>query len=1346
MQTAPRPLSRQRLGQLIRGLQIRYSSSAEAMSLEVQRLSEQLSQLDTQQAQRLDEFEQQRRLTRETTTHEWDEMLATRWDDAEMRSFKAVYDTASRAGGLRRQARQQAEQLTAELKKRIHEIDQAFLRAKEVPIAKLKSCRVRNQELQVQWEATAQAAQEALAKHSLTPPEVDLSPATMAALETNPSTSEAALQALQSALGEAHIACGRLANYPLAKFFNSPLWWLYMVLLSIAVVVGLGMSGLAAWLIAGVAGAATAVSLLFLSLLGIRPWLKRFAAAEYPKVQQQLHLAQRYHTAVGQLAIAENDTELKRLASKREERYGQAKQWRDQSAQELTEKLNSDLEKLQSSAEAQKQLASQQLSDAVADSDRQYTQRLQSEWQQSSSQREALLNRHAEQRQQLQEQIGLLERGGATRLHSATQKALQFVERSRLWTEQLFPPWEQWKPTENNRLDFALDSPLLPLGWLGLDPVLPQSAKQDLSPEQLLAPLLFEPLRDGFLTITADPAAPEVHTLLRNLLMRALVGLPSGKTQVCVIDPPGLGRDFGWLMHLSDFDPQLVTHRVWTQPGHIAKQLATLAMAAEDFIQQSLRNEYRDIVEYNAEAGPLAEPYRLLVWSALPSGLDDQSWKNLRSLLETGSRCGIIPILVIDPQLPWPQAEADEFIKRRGLHLVFDPNTGGLHVDEALLRPWAIVPPPMASEQQSHQIIQEVGRQALLSSRVEVPLEKMLPAREQRWQGDSSHALEIPIGQSVVGRVHSLKLGVGTAQHAMIAGKTGSGKSSLLHAIITSAALKYSPERLRLVLLDFKKGVEFQVYSDAGLPHADIIGIESHREFGLSALEYIDACMQRRGEAFRHSSVQDIASWNARHPDQPLPRMLLLIDEFQELFVEEDKLSSQASLILDRIVRQGRSFGIHAVLSSQTLAGAYSLPRTTLGQMAVRIALQCDASDAQIIFADDNPAAARLKYPGQAVYNDAGGRIEGNQPMQIGWLSKEQQVRWLAELPSGYRNHDTTTNRLGRCVIYDGNRAATWDAVNADMAIALSRQTINADALWCVAGESVAIHPAVTFPLTRQAGRNVLVVAGEDRMVAPVLSAIAAAFVAGASRFDQPSSPASQDEPTEPAQTQLPATAATATSTTDNSARAQLFILQGAKPSDAWALKLPTLWRGLPCDLQLFDARHTAECLKSVHELLLQRMAAVDNPLAAQAETPLETAPPVLFCALQLGRLRELRRDDDFGMGGFGESELKPDKRLEEILRDGPSYGVFTLIWGENYSTIGRWLSRTALRELEIRLLMQMSGNDSTHLIDSIAASRLGEQVMLVYDEATGQEQRFRPFSPQWLDAIVAWGAGQSPQ
>jgi hypothetical protein len=167
--------------------------------------------------------------------------------------------------------------------------------------------------------------------------------------------------------------------------------------------------------------------------------------------------------------------------------------------------------------------------------------------------------------------------------------------------------------------------------------------------------------------------------------------------------------------------------------------------------------------------------------------------------------------------------------------------------------------------------------------------------------------------------------------------------------------------------------------------------------------------------------------------------------------------------------------------------------------------------------------------------------------------------------------------------------------------------------------------------------------------------------------------------------------------------------------------------------------RGADKLLKSAHELLQSRIAQIDSSSDSASHLPQVAPPPILLCILQLGRLRSLRRDDDFGMGGFGETELKPDKLLEELLRDGPGHGLHTIVWAENYSTVQRWLSRTALRELEIRLLMRMSGSDSTNLIDSIAASRLGEQVMLVYDEATGQEQKFRPFGTAALENIIAW-------
>src|SRR6185436_18808230 len=83
------------------------------------------------------------------------------------------------------------------------------------------------------------------------------------------------------------------------------------------------------------------------------------------------------------------------------------------------------------------------------------------------------------------------------------------------------------------------------------------------------------------------------------------------------------------------------------------------------------------------------------------------------------------------------------------------------------------------------------------------------------------------------------------------------------------------------------------------------------------------------------------------------------------------KIAQTASLLLDRIVRQGRAFGIHVFLGSQTLGGAYTVARTTLGQMVIRIALQ---------------------------YNEAAGTVEGNSPFQVVWLPDEVRDSYLGKI------------------------------------------------------------------------------------------------------------------------------------------------------------------------------------------------------------------------------------------------------------------------------------------------------------------------------------------------------------
>src|SRR5690606_12294489 len=141
-----------------------------------------------------------------------------------------------------------------------------------------------------------------------------------------------------------------------------------------------------------------------------------------------------------------------------------------------------------------------------------------------------------------------------------------------------------------------------------------------------------------------------------------------------------------------------------------------------------------------------------------------------------------------------------------------------------------------------------------------------------------------------------------------------------------------SPEQVEFYLIDFKKGVEFKCYATKKLPHARVVAIESDREFGLSVLQRVDDELKRRGDMFRKLGVQDIAGYKKASGTEPVPRWLLIIDEFQEFFVEDDAIAQAASVLFVRIVRQGRAFGIHVLLGSQTLGGAYTLARATLGQ------------------------------------------------------------------------------------------------------------------------------------------------------------------------------------------------------------------------------------------------------------------------------------------------------------------------------------------------------------------------------------------------------------------------------
>ena len=135
-----------------------------------------------------------------------------------------------------------------------------------------------------------------------------------------------------------------------------------------------------------------------------------------------------------------------------------------------------------------------------------------------------------------------------------------------------------------------------------------------------------------------------------------------------------------------------------------------------------------------------------------------------------------------------------------------------------------------------------------------------------------------------------------------------------------------------------------------------------------------------------------------------------------------------------------------------------------------------------------------------------------------------------------------------------------------------------------------------------------------------------------------------------------------------------------------------------------------------------------------------DTLAPIYLLIYDIQRFRDIRKgDDDFGFSSsFGEDKpASPSKSFTTILKDGPAVAVHTLVWCDSVNNLNRTFDRQGLKEFEIRVLFQMSANDSSSLIDSPAAGKLGANRALFFSEEENRIEKFRPYGlpdPQWLD------------
>ena len=193
--------------------------------------------------------------------------------------------------------------------------------------------------------------------------------------------------------------------------------------------------------------------------------------------------------------------------------------------------------------------------------------------------------------------------------------------------------------------------------------------------------------------------------------------------------------------------------------------------------------------------------------------------------------------------------------------------------------------------------------------------------------------------------------------HALVAGTTGAGKSELLRSMIVSLAAHYGPDRVTFVLVDFKGGGAFDVFAD--LPHNVGVVTDLDEHLSARALRCLQAELKYREHRLRDAGVSDLV--DLPPGGEPLPRLLIVVDEFATLAAE---LPDFMTSLVD-VAQRGRSLGIHMVLATQRPAGVIDAKIKANTNLRIALRVQDDADSIDVI---GGRAAAEIdrRFPGRA--------------------------------------------------------------------------------------------------------------------------------------------------------------------------------------------------------------------------------------------------------------------------------------------------------------------------------------------------------------------------------------------
>ena len=797
------------------------------------------------------------------------------------------------------------------------------------------------------------------------------------------------------------------------------------------------------------------------------------------------------------------------------------------------------------------------------------------------------------------------------------------------------------------------------------------------------------------------------QSLIQPLLLKLFLSIPAGKLEATMIDPLELGASFPDIPEIAEGSnsARIIDTKIWSKERDIENAIAGLRQELEDLTQaygRDMRSRLKN------------EPIKALAITDFPMGFTETTLKDLHAIVRNSASLGVCVLICVNNE------ELEKLRKRHG-NLVDEIAQSLVEVqvenhklffkEDASQRLY--FEPDLMSDVMNNKkeilsiLIEGIGRHdpPPLSFYDIFPFDI---CDSNNWFTGNRDEISIPVGGKGASTIVKMTLGRSggsVEHHALVAGKTGAGKSTFLHALILSTMITYSPNDVQMYLVDFKEGVEFSIYSKYRLPSLRVVAINSEREFGLNILKELCAELESRTKQFTRYGVSDILSYSELPGVPKFPKLLLIFDEVQELFrtgESSDSISSESLSYIGKLVMQGRAMGIHLIFAAQDFSNCPGLEKY-FSQMPIRIAIKSTEEGSASILGANNSGLHSLqqKPAGTAIYNNGAGADSANNLFKVAYANENERKSIIETIDEYYSDpaiepmykdketrvlltnaQDDVRNDINRLIL------GGPDTIGH---IAKSK-----DGYGLLLGQGFGRKSRFMIEMQPKQGDNLLVVTKEEKTALSIFEIASMSIL-----YEE-------------------------LHTNADKSNALIYIIDlFADEISEGDCDFDYLGKNFGKQIIIEKIGNAAKLIETIYDIVMRR---------ADGSVPSDERIFLLFFGLDRARkLRQVKVYDNDTV-----DDLSPMEMLQKILQYGPKYGVNSIVWSESVRGVSLMLGDRYESLFDKRIAFRLNDDDMDLLVAETSNRLLGSQTAVYMDVSCDiKNTHFRPYeipTKAWID------------